>query len=273
MTTIAPADTSPTAAYYNDQGVRTFYELCWGGSDIHIGLYDTGNETIAEASAAMTRHLLKRSGVRTGQRVLDIACGFGGTLRMLARLGCPAKGIDISKVCIDQARKANAEAGLDTLIEVELGDFHAIDSDDDTWDAVICQEALIHSPDRPRVFSEVYRVLRRNGVFAFSDILTGKVADIPLVEVAFSRLGAAAGATVFDYEEMARSAGFEITYMEERPNDIRMHYAKLGKLLAKPVPGLNADIATSVSKNIHHWERALANGHITWACFVARKPD
>lgn len=260
------------AAYYDECDVSKFYRLYWGGSDIHIGRYDSGNETIAEASAAMTRYLLELAGVSAGDRVLDIACGYGGTLRMLAKLGCRATGIDVSKVCVNEACRANEEEGFADKIVVEIGDFHAIESEAETWDAVICQESLIHSTDRPQVFSEVYRVLRNGGVFAFSDILTAEGADIRLVETAFARLGAKAGATPGDYRNMAIGAGFEITHAEERLKDIRVHYAKLAESLSKPVEGLDTNAAAQIAKNIAHWQAALADGYITWSCFIARKP-
>jgi ubiquinone/menaquinone biosynthesis C-methylase UbiE len=272
IVTEAEASAASAAAYYNDATVATFYRLCWGGVDIHIGRYDTGRESVADASAAMTRHLLALSGVGQGDRVLDIACGYGGTLRMLARLGCRAHGIDISTVCIDEARKANAEAGLADAITVEVGDFHRIDSAPGTWDAVLCQDSLIHSSDRPTVFGEVYRVLRPGGVFAFSDILTAPDADIALVEAAFARLGADAGATPRDYRGMALAAGFEIAHMEERHRDIERHYAALAASLGKPVQGLDPEAAEAIAASIARWRQALAGGHITWACFVARKP-
>lgn len=264
---------SETADYYNDRNVSNFYECCWGGSDIHIGLYKTGKETIAEASMAMTRHLLECSGVQPGQRVLDIACGFGGTLRTLARMGCRVRGIDISEVCIARARSINAAAGLSDAIDVAVGDFHTIESGDRAWDAVICQEALIHSPDRPAVFGEVFRILRSGGKFAISDILTAEGADISMVERAFARLGAAAGATVRDYQDMARGAGFDIVHVEERPEDIGTHYARLAARLAEPIASFDPEAARSIRKSIAHWQAALAGGHITWACFILRKPD
>ena len=265
-------DAEEAAAYYDDAAVSEFYQECWGGADIHIGRYTTGNETVAQASAGMTQYLLERAGISAGDRVLDIACGFGGTLRTLARLGCEVKGVDLSKNCVARARKANAEAGLGDRIEVAVGDFHRIDAAPDTWDAVICQEAIIHSPDRPRVFSEVCRVLRPGGVFAFSDILTGEKADISMVEAAFARLGASAGATISDYQKMARAAGLEVSYVEERQEDIRTHYDRLAGQLAKPVAGLDADAVASIAKSISRWQAALANGYVTWACFVAHKP-
>jgi len=265
-------DSDQAAAYYDDSAVSKFYEQCWGGADIHIGRYATGKETVAEASAAMTRHLIENAGLGPGDRVLDIACGFGGTLRTLAGMGCTAKGIDISQNCVDRARKAADEAGFGDRIDVEVGDFHDIDSKPETWDAVICQEAIIHSPDRPQVFSEVFRILRPGGTFAFSDILTGENADTAMVEAAFARLGARAGSTVSDYQAMAREAGFELSFVDERQHDIRAHYDKLAEQLQQPIAGLDADAKASIAQSISRWQAALTGGHITWACFVARKP-
>lgn len=264
---------SASAAYYDNAEVVDFYRHFWGGEDIHIGRYDTGDETVADASAAMTRHLLSLAGTGPGDKVLDIACGYGGTLRMLARMGCYPKGIDISGVCVEQARQANTEQGLADRIDVSVGDFHAIQSDPASWDVVICQDSLIHSTDRARVFREVYRVLRPGGVFAFSDILTAEGADIALVNQAFERLGVKAGATPGDYREMALAAGFEITQAEERPSDILRHYDRLAEELAKPTASLAPEAAEKIAASIGRWQRALHGGHITWACFVARKPE
>ena len=173
---------------------------------------------------------------------------------------------------MDHDRKCNAISGFADRIEVTVGDFHHIDSALEASDAVVCQEAIIHSPNRPRVFSEVHRILRAGGVFAFSDILTSEEADISRVEAAFARLGASADATIGSYQTMAEEAGLEILHVEERLNDIRMHYDKLADRLAQPDIDLDAEAVAAIAKSISHWQAALANGDITWACFVARKP-
>ncbi|AHM05506.1 putative sarcosine-dimethylglycine methyltransferase [Roseibacterium elongatum DSM 19469] len=155
------------AAYYDHGDVAAFYRRLWGGADIHIGLYDRDDVSVAEASRAMTGHLLDLAGFGRGSRVLDIACGYGGTLVALARRGCVAQGLDISTLCVTTARKTLAAAGLAEQVAVELGDFHALPCSDAAFDGAICQESLIHSNDRPRVFAEVFRVLRPGGTFAF----------------------------------------------------------------------------------------------------------
>lgn len=272
---MSPSETNAAeaAAYYNETDVSTFYRLCWGGADIHIGRYDTGQETIADASRAMTRHLLSLAGVGKGDKVIDIACGYGGTLREFARLGCEPRGIDISEVCVQQARRANEQAGFADAISVDVGDFHNIESDGEIWDACICQESIIHSRERPRVFAEVLRVLKPGGVFAFSDILTAENADLSMVDAAFERLGVRGGATPRDYRRMATEAGFEIVRAEERTGDIRTHYDKMAEVLMDPPPSLSGAAVTRLKVNIGSWQSALAGGHITWACFVARKPS
>jgi hypothetical protein len=71
---------------------------------------------------------------------------------------------------------------------------------------------------------------------------------------------------------VARAAGFELAAVEERQKDIRMHYDKLALQLRRPIEGLDADAKKSIAQSIARWQAALAGGHITWACFVARKP-
>lgn len=98
--TAPDSNAEAAAAYYDSADVADFYRLCWGGADIHIGRYDTGAETVAEASAAMTRHLLGLAGIGQGDLVLDIACGFGGTLRMLAAMGGARRGSTFPKLAL-----------------------------------------------------------------------------------------------------------------------------------------------------------------------------
>ncbi len=265
-------DRDQTAAYYDDQAVSRFYETCWGGADIHIGRYDTGDESVAQASAAMTQYLIDRAGIMAGARVLDIACGFGGTLIALAQRGCTAKGIDISQSCINRARASIDAAGLSHSIDAKLGDFHNLEPDSKGWDAVVCQEAIIHSTQKRKAFEEVFRVLKPGGTFAFSDIVTGENADLAKVEPAFLRLGAVVGVTIDDYQHMACEAGFEISFIEERLHDIQVHYEKLAEQLRRPIPGLDDNTIALISGSIDRWRAALANGDITWACFVAKKP-
>lgn len=262
---------SPACNYYDAPATNRFYQIYWGGSDIHIGRYDEGARTIAEASETMSRYLLSRAGVRSGMQVLDIACGYGGTLRLLARMGCEASGLDISGACVGRARQLNASAGLGDTIDVTQGDFHSIPSEADTWDRVICQESIIHSINRPEVFGEVYRVLRPGGAFALSDIFVHENGDIGLVKSAFERLQVSCPAKASDYQFIARKTGFDIAFYEERQSDIVTHYDRLALLMDASESGNDPEMRT-FRESIRIWQQALSGDHITWACMVAAKP-
>lgn len=43
----AGTNASTAATHYSDANVADFYRLRWGGSDIHIGRYDSGEKTVA----------------------------------------------------------------------------------------------------------------------------------------------------------------------------------------------------------------------------------
>ncbi len=123
-----------------------------------------------------------------------------------------------------------------------------------------------------RVFGEIFRVLRPGGVFVYSDILTAAGADLSAVPTAFDRLRAEAGATPDDYQAMAEGAGFETLNREERPEDIRTHYQKLEARLNPLHGAVSAEFFEYVSRSLSDWRLAVEAGHITWACFLSRKP-
>src|ERR1700686_5543188 len=56
--------------------------------------------------------LVKRAGVRTGQRVLDVACGTGVVSVTAARLGARATGLDLTPELLERARANSQIAGV-----------------------------------------------------------------------------------------------------------------------------------------------------------------
>jgi ubiquinone/menaquinone biosynthesis C-methylase UbiE len=97
-----------------------------------------------------------------GQSLLDVACGAGGpALRIAARTGCSATGIDIHEQAVETARALAAERGL-----AERAEFRAADAggvlpfSDASFDAITCIDAINHFPDRPRLIAEWGRLLK-----------------------------------------------------------------------------------------------------------------
>ena len=92
----APAP-EPTREWFRD----------WFGEE-YLALYPHRDE---EEAARAVRLFLDSVG-STDQFVLDLACGAGRHLRELRRAGVESLGLDLSRVLLGEARRADAEAPL-----------------------------------------------------------------------------------------------------------------------------------------------------------------
>ncbi len=106
-------------------------------------------------------------GVRSGDRLLDLGCGFGRHAYQAARLGAQVVALDAGA---DEVRKvqdtfgAMAVAGeLDAgtaRVGAVQGDALRLPFADGSFDRVIASEVLEHIPDDEAAMAELARVLR-----------------------------------------------------------------------------------------------------------------
>jgi ubiquinone/menaquinone biosynthesis C-methylase UbiE len=97
--------------------------------------------------------LVQAAGVRTGERVLDVACGTGAVTRVLAEQVGPAgkvTGLDITPGMLAAARLAAPSQRIEWL----EGSAVKMPLPDGTFDAVVCQQGLQFFPDKPVALSE-----------------------------------------------------------------------------------------------------------------------
>jgi SAM-dependent methyltransferase len=128
--------------------------------------YSTVTEIAGErASAAQVQRLLCRyyfaSDYCAGRDVLEVACGTGQGIGLLARRAKSVTGVDIDPKLLGRAKKNYAARDSVHLI---AGDAEALPFTDASFDVVILFEAIYYLP-HPSVFvKEAKRVLRRGGV-------------------------------------------------------------------------------------------------------------
>lgn len=113
--------------------------------------------------------LLGVAGVRTGDRVLDVACGTGAVARVAAeRVGASGcvTGLDLSPGMLAVARSRQAPPGA-AIAWIERS---ALDTGlaDRSYDVVLCQQGLQFFPDKPAALREMHRVLVPGGRLAMS---------------------------------------------------------------------------------------------------------
>ena len=88
-------------------------------------------------------------------RILDVGCGTGANLKMLADYG-RAEGVDISPQAVDFCR----ERGLDS---VKLGAAEQLPYENDSFELVTALDVIEHLDDDVAGLREMRRVLRRDG--------------------------------------------------------------------------------------------------------------
>jgi cyclopropane-fatty-acyl-phospholipid synthase len=111
------------AAHY-DLG-NQFYEAWLDGSMTYSSaLFTGGAQDLAQAQRRKYHELAAQTGMRAGDHVLEIGCGWGGFAEFAAReVGCHVTGLTISKAQHDFARERIFKAGLNDRVEIKLQDY------------------------------------------------------------------------------------------------------------------------------------------------------
>ncbi len=130
-----PERDAAAIAHHYDVG-NDFYRLVLGESMTYSCAYwEHPDTTLEEAQAAKYELVCRKLGLRPGQRLLDIGCGWGGMVLHAAREhGVEAVGVTLSKEQADHARRRVAEAGLEDRVRIVRTDYRAIT--DGPFDAI-----------------------------------------------------------------------------------------------------------------------------------------
>ena len=106
-------------------------------------------------------------------RVLDLGCGAGFDTLLAAQMVGPngkVIGVDMTPQMIVKARNNAEILGL-TNVEFVLGEIEDLPLPDASFDLVISNGVFNLCPDKPRVLSEVFQVLKPGGRLQMADIL------------------------------------------------------------------------------------------------------
>jgi cyclopropane-fatty-acyl-phospholipid synthase len=114
-----------------------FFALFLDGSMTYsCALFSRGATTLEEAQEAKLELVCEKLGLREGERVLDIGCGWGSFAIHAARSrGVRVLGITLSEPQARGARRRVADAGLDDRVEIRVADYRELD--EQPFDAVV----------------------------------------------------------------------------------------------------------------------------------------
>lgn len=169
--------------------------------------------------------------LKEGEVVLDLGSGGGLDCFLAAnKVGDSGRviGVDMTPNMIELARR-NAEKSGKTNVEFRLGQIEALPVEDASVDCVISNCVVNLSLDKPRVFSEVFRVLKPGGRLAISDICTKKDVPDDLRRSVMAYVGCVAGAvSADDYRRMLTEAGFDAIDTIDSHADLNVYKLEAG---------------------------------------------
>lgn len=262
--------------YYNSDDADNFYFTIWGGEDIHVGIYQSENEQIFDASRRTVEHMAEKlTGLDSESRVLDIGAGYGGSARYLAKTyGCEVVALNLSEVENERDRQMNVEQGLDHLIDVVDASFEDLPYPDNAFDFVWSQDAMLHSGERAKVIDEVMRVLKPGGEFVFTDPMQSDSCPEGVLQPILDRIHLETlGSPGFYRERAARLGMAELDY-EDRHEQLPHHYGRVlretGAREGELAGVVSQSYIDNMKKGLGHWVEGGRNGYLEWGIFHFR---
>lgn len=155
-------------------------------------VYDVMNRVMTAGLDIRWRRFAAESAVRSGDRVLDAACGTGDlALADLKAGAAKVTGLDFSEAMLARARRKTG-ARKDALEWVE-GDMLALPFADGTFDAATVGFGVRNVADLELGLRELRRVLRPGGRLAILEITQPRGALRPFFSLWFDRVVPALG--------------------------------------------------------------------------------
>ena len=206
------------------KAARSVDQGCWDtdccdsgalGEDIAGSLYSSEEITEVPSGAAEVSlgcgNPTAVAELRQGETVLDLGSGGGIDVLLSAKRVGPTGfvyGLDMTDEMLALAHKHQKEDGA-TNVEFLKGYMEDIPLKDSTVDVVISNCVINLSADKPKVFSEIHRVLRGGGRIGISDVVSENQLTEAERHERGNWVGCIAGALSFEeYEKGLDEVGF-----------------------------------------------------------------
>jgi SAM-dependent methyltransferase len=164
----------------------------------------------------LTKEVLKIINPKPSWSVLDVACGLGATLQLLAeQFKCQTYGLDLSAKILKKARADFLRGEGTRFTEFICADSEFLPLRGELFDAVICECSLSLFPNKQRALSEMIRTLKASGKLMLTDV-TLKDQAVKDAERAPGWCMCMAGAeTLEGYISLLEDSGLEVSYYRD----------------------------------------------------------
>lgn len=144
------------------EALKAKQQATWSSGD--YGVIGSTLQIIGES-------LVEAIDLRSGMKVLDVACGNGNAALAAARRYADVTGIDYVPALVEAARRRASADGLQARFEV--GDAEALPFADGSFDAVTSVVGVMFTANHEQAAAEMMRVVRPGGVIAMANWTPG----------------------------------------------------------------------------------------------------
>jgi len=215
--------------------------------------------------APISDAMLERIGIRPGEKVIDLGCGPGGVLDLLARRVGPTGsvlGLERSPHYLELSRRFVPEQAL-PQVEVREGDAYATGLPRGSFDGAHMRLVLVNVPRPEEIVREMVALVRPGGwIASFEADYASHACDPPLP--AWDRLLAA-------FTANARSQGIDLNIGRRT----RRLFRDAGVVDIEVDPTLRARLPGHPARHVLHTfvanvrDQLVAGGHIDRAQLIA----
>ena len=240
--------TKQAISFHYDQPVE-FWQLWLDPRLIYSCAYFATAETsLASAQTAKLEMICRKLGLREGEELLDIGCGWGGLICYAAKhYGVKATGITLSQKQADYARALITREKLENSCRVETCDFREI-GELGRYDKIASVGMIEHVPGEAQLdyFQRAWRLLRPGGRFLNQGITTSAAGEVR-AEDSFIDAYVFPDARLVPIARTlteAEAAGFELRDVE----NLREHYARTSRLWREAIEACAPEIRSLTSE-------------------------
>jgi ubiquinone/menaquinone biosynthesis C-methylase UbiE len=235
------------------------------GEQIHVG----GDKE--------TDILAQKAGIAKDNVVLDVCSALGGPARYLVKkYGCQVTGLDATEKMINEAIKRTEKEGLADSITYKLGNALDMPFKAESFDIVWGQDAWCYTTDKEKLIQESHRVLKPQGIIAFTDWLqTGNMASEEW-EALNSFMAFPYMETLEGYEELMKKTGFQILEKEDLSKDFAEHCHIYQKMLREDLKDgilkqYGAELFQAADDGLAMWVKAADEGKVGRGRIIGKK--
>lgn len=228
------------------------------------------------AAEEMCQRVCAAADIGDWQHILDVGCGFGGSIASLNErfANMHLTGINIDARQIERAR-ATIQPANNNILEFVHGNAMELPFADASFDVVMAVECIFHFPDRERFFVEASRVLKPHGILVVSDFVPAE-ETLPLLRaydpgtdpnlrLTFGKLNVQCSSAA--YHQLSQQAGMVMV----KEDDISVHTMPTYSFLRRYLRSIDEPNAELCEKATGQLEKTCRKGWLRYSILTFRK--